>query len=229
MSRRPPVIRSARPDDAADMVPQAIFGRPIQYFTLGYHEAHDDLDEFTYAAFSMDNDCNFCLRHYRGHPKKTVTLYLEDKVVQLDWIIRRVIRGFHMPTTAVQWKRGDPVEFGAVRPLKGRLHESEARILVLKIAMTRQDAVAPTSYIKQCVPDFTSLTMEDLEKLPSRGGEDKWQQIIRNVISREPQSLSIFSLGYAVRTKGGIRVTRLGREFLGDMGFEVRRSRSLDA
>jgi hypothetical protein len=166
----------------------------------------------------------FALRHYRGHPKKTVTLYLEDKLVRLDWVIRRVIRGFHMPTTAVQWKRGEPVEFGSIRPLKGRLHESEARILVLKIAMTRQNAVASTSYIKQCIPEFTSLTKEDLEKLPSRGGEERWQQIIRNVISHSSPSLSIFSLGYAVRTVGGIRVTRLGRDFLGDMGFEVRRS-----
>jgi hypothetical protein len=228
MSRRPPVIRSARPHDAVDMVPQAIFGRPIQYFTLGYHEAHDDLDEFTYAAFSINNDCHFCLRHCRGHPKKTVTLYLEDNVVQLDWAISQVILGFHMPTTAVQWKRGDPVEFGSVRPLEGRLHESEARILVLKIAMTRQNAVASTSYIKKFVPDFTSLTNEDLEKLPSRGDEERWQQIIRNVISRSSQNLSIFGLGHAVRAPGGIKVTRLGRSFLEDMGFEfgVRRSRN---
>ena len=129
MSRRPPVIRSARPHKDVDMVPQAIFGRPIQYFTLDYHEAQDDLDEFTCATFSMNNDCHFCLRHYRGHPQKTVTLFVEASVTRLNSVIPRVIRGFHMPTTAVRWQRGEPVEFGSVRPLKGRLLEPEARIL----------------------------------------------------------------------------------------------------
>jgi hypothetical protein len=211
------------------MVPQAIFGRPIQYFTLDYDKGHDDLDVFEYAAFSMDNECHFCLRHYSGHPKKTVTLYLEygfEHEPQLRSVVRGIVTGFHMPSIAVHWQRGDHIELGSIGPLRGRLHESEARILALKIALTHLDGYASTSYIKEQTPHFIPLTEEDLRPSPTRQGENKWQQVVGNVISHQKQGTSIFSGRLATRARDGIQITDHGREYLADMGFCPRPTKS---
>jgi|HubBroStandDraft_2_1064218.scaffolds.fasta_scaffold13377_5 hypothetical protein len=220
-----PVIHATEPLEQVDMVPHAVFGRPIQYFTLNYHESHDDLDVFTYAAFAINNDCHFCLRHYRGHPRQTVSLYLEYDFANANRIpsaIQFIVSGFHMPSKAVQWRRGEHFQFGEVRPITGRLNEAEARILALKIALTRPNGEASTAYIKEHVPEFIPLTAEDLEPSPTRKNECKWQQVVGNVISHKDQTTSIFNLGYADRTEDGIRVTKLGRTYLEDMGFVAR-------
>jgi len=225
MISRQPVIRATRPLDNVDMVPHAIFGRPIQYFTLDYLEAHDDLDVFKYAAFALNNECHFCLRHYRGHPIQTVTVFLEydlGEAPEVGSILSAIVDGFHMPSTAIRWKRGDPIEYGSIRPLKGRLREPEARILTLKIASTCPNGRALTSYIKEHIPLFVPLTKQDLEQSPSRKNEKKWQQVVGNVISHKGQGTSLFSLGYAVRIDDGIRVTDNGRSFLSDIGFSAR-------
>jgi hypothetical protein len=222
MASRVPIIRGTAPIEELDVVPQAIFGRPIQYFTLDYNRSHDDLDVFEYAAFSMDNECHFCLRHYSGHPKKTVTLYLEygfEREPELRSVIRGIVHGFHMPATAIHWQRGDHIRLGSIMPLKGRLHESEARILALKIALTRPDGHASTSYIKEQTTHFIPLTEEDLKPSPTRQGEEKWQQVVGNVISHQKQGTSIFSRHLATRARDGIQITDRGREYLADMGF----------
>jgi hypothetical protein len=216
------LIRSTAPLPDVDMVPQAIFGRPIYYFTLDYRKDHDDLDAFKYAAFTLDNDCHFSLRHYDGHPKRTATLYLEyvkTDVSHLRSLIELIIDGFNLPKAAVRWRRGDPIKFGVVPPPEGRLKEPEARILALKIAVTRPKRQAATIYIKERIPEYVPLTREDLKPSPTRKNEKKWQQVVGNVISHHAQSTSIFSQGYANRTDDGIRVTRLGIEYLNDMGF----------
>jgi hypothetical protein len=226
MSNSEPVIRATSPLERVDMVPHAIFGRPIQYFTLDYYEGHDDLDVFKYAAFALNNECHFCLRHYRGHPRQTVTVYLEydfgGAPDEVRSILEAIVDGFRIPTTAVRWKRGDPIDYGSLKPLKGRLREPEARILTLKIALTQPHGRASTSYIKEHIPLFVPLTREDLEPSPTRGNEQKWQQVAGNVISHQYQSTSIFALGYAVRTGDGIRVTGSGKSFLTDIGFSAR-------
>jgi hypothetical protein len=211
------------------MVPQAIFGRPLKYFTLDYEKSHDDLDMFEYAAFSMDNEYHFCLRHYSGHPKKTVSLYLEygfEHEPKLRSVISGIVTGFRMPSIAIRWQRGDHIEIGSIAPLRGRLHESEARILALKIALTHPDGFASTSYIKEQTPHFIPLTDEDLRQSSTRQGENKWQQVVGNVISHQKQGTSIFSRDLATRTREGIQITNHGREYLADMGFCARPAKS---
>ncbi len=222
MNTPEPIIRATQPIDNVDMVPHAIFGRPIQYFTLDYREAHDDLDVFKFAAFVLNNDCHFSLRHYRGHPKQTVTVYLEYQLTELpelESIIDAIIKGFKMPETAVRWRRGDPVEYGRLKPLKGRLREPEARILTLKIASSQPRGRASTTYIKEHIPLFIPLTRQDLQRSSTRKNEQMWQQVAGNVISHKSQSTSIFSLGYALRTEDGIRITDSGKSLLDDLGF----------
>lgn len=229
MASRTPVIRRTRSIEEIDMVPQAIFGRPIQYFTLDYDKNNDDLDVFEYAAFSMDNECHFCLRHYNGHPKKTVTLYLEDafdREPELRSVVRGIVTGFQMPPIAIHWQRGDPIQLGSINPIRGRLHESEARILTLKIALTHPDGYASTSYIKEQTPHFVPLTEEDLSPSPTRQGENKWQQVVGNVISHQKHRTSIFARDLATRARGGIQITDHGREYLADMGFCAPAARS---
>jgi hypothetical protein len=220
------VVRSTAPLDDIEMLPQAIFGRPIYYFTLDYRQAIDDLDSFEYAAFAFNNQHHLCLRHYDGHPKKTVSLYLEctvNELGHLQELIRLIADTFMLPKSAILWQRGDPVQYGIVRQSGGRFRESEARILALKIAASCHKHQASTSYIKEKVPEYVDFTPEDLEPSPTRNNEKKWQQVVGNVISHQKQLTSIFSQGFATRTQDGLRVTQQGLDYLNKIGFEEKR------
>ena len=63
-----------------DIVPQAIFWRPLRYFTTAIRHGEDNLDAFDAASFIIGNWPRFDLRTYEGHPAFTVTLYLPFSV-----------------------------------------------------------------------------------------------------------------------------------------------------
>jgi hypothetical protein len=102
-----------------------------------------------------------------------------------------------------------------------RLREPEARILALRIAASRPNREASTSYIKDHIVDYVDLTPVDLQQSPSRRKEKKWQQIVGNIVSHEKTQVSIFNKGYAVRVRSidGIRVTDKGIEYLRGLGY----------
>ena len=104
---------------------------------------------------------------------------------------------------------------------RDRLREPEARILALRIAASRPGQEAATAYIKDHVTDYIDLTPIDLERSPTRHNEQKWRQIVGNVVSHEQASTSIFNMGYAVRMPDidGIRVTDNGVEYLQELGY----------
>lgn len=102
---------------------------------------------------------------------------------------------------------------------RDRLREPEARILALRIAASRPNREAETEFIKDCVPDYITLTELDLKPSDTRGGEPVWRQIVGNVVSHQSQSTSIFTKGYAVRLPDGIRVTDAGISYLAKLGF----------
>ena len=102
---------------------------------------------------------------------------------------------------------------------RDRLREPEARILTLRIAAGRPNREAETAYIKDRVPDYITLTPEDLKPSNTRGREPMWRQIVGNVISHKPSSTSIFTKGYAERLPDGIRVTDAGVAYLASLGF----------
>jgi hypothetical protein len=102
---------------------------------------------------------------------------------------------------------------------RDRLREPEARVLALRIAASRPNKEADTSFIKDRVPDYITLTELDLEPSNTRGGEAVWRQIVGNVVSHEPQSTSIFAKGYAERLPDGMRVTDAGVAYLASLGF----------
>jgi hypothetical protein len=209
-----------------DLLPQAILARPIFFFTWSYHEGWDDLDYFEEGSFSLNNELQFCLRHYRNQPGRMVTLYLEQTIMdvsQIRGLSDEIAREFQLPDTAVRWRRGDPLEFGTLPVKDDRLREAEARVLALKIASREPNHEASTSLIKERLPDYRDLSPTDLERSPTRPNEQKWQQVVGNVISHRESGTSIFSKGYAVRTADGIRVTDLGLNYLTDMGFSPKR------
>ncbi|MGH7075188.1 MAG: hypothetical protein ACREFD_13425 [Stellaceae bacterium] len=102
----------------------------------------------------------------------------------------------------------------------GKLREPEARLLVLQIAANFPGHAASTSDIKAEVPKYRELTEADLLPSHTRKNECMWQQIIGNATgSHKPTSRSIFSLGYAIKTADGIRVTEKGLAHLKSKGL----------
>ncbi len=211
-----------------DVVPQAIFWRPLRYFTMCIRAGEDDLHLYQAASFAIGNEIKFDLRVYRGHPELTVTLYLPDSVSDENIItetIDLVIRGMVIPLAAVAWRRGRPFEYGRLerQKLDDRLREHEARIIVLKIAAQQRTRTASTSLLKKEVPKYIELSPIDRIRSRSRPGEFLWQQVVGNVVSHQKSRGGPFVQGLAVRTADGLRVTKKGLDYLNNMGFKTSR------
>jgi hypothetical protein len=208
-----------------DVIPQEIFWRPLSYFATSLRDHEDGLDIFRAASFVMDNEVSFDLRHYRGHPDHTATVYLSIHIEHLDDIsniIDFIVLKMAVPTHAIAWRRGWDFEFGTLqRREDDRLREPEARILALKIAAQRPDHTATTEYIKQQIPRYIPLSKADLLPSPSRRREARWQQIVGNVISHQETLAGPFEQGYAIHTEDGLSVTKHGLAYLNNMGFAV--------
>lgn len=221
-------VRQSMFESDYDVVPQAIFWRPLRYFTMFIREGEDELDLFEAASFTIGNEIKFDLRVYRGHPELTVTLYLPDNVSDERIIadtINLVVRGMVIPLAAVAWRRGQRFEYGHLgRPkLDDRLREHEARILVLKIAAQQPSRSASTSLLKREVPKYIELSPIDRVRSPSRPREFLWQQVVGNVVSHQKTRGGPFAQGLAVRTADGLKVTKKGLDYLNSMGFKTSR------
>src|SRR5262249_5258343 len=100
-----------------DVVPQAIFWRPLLYFTTTQCEGEDGLDRFRAVTFTVDNQLTFDLRNYRGHPNQTVTVYLPFEIQDLHLIaaaVELISTETKLPKYAVAWRRGWDFEFGTL-------------------------------------------------------------------------------------------------------------------
>lgn len=218
-------IQRLKYEPGYDVAPQAIFWRPLRWFTMIIREGQDDLDRYQAASFTIGNEISFDLRVYRGHPELTVTLYLpvdiEDEK-RISDIIDMVIKYMVVPLSAVAWRRGQPFEYGQLeRPRDDRLREAEARIIVLKIAAQQPRGAASTSFLKKEVPKYIQLSAADLKRSKSRKNERLYQQVIGNVISHQKSSEGPFVRGLAARTSDGLAITRKGLAYLNSIGFEI--------
>jgi hypothetical protein len=220
-----PTISLLSYDPEYDVIPHAIFWRPLNYFTITFREDEDGLDIFKGASFTIGNEISFALRSYRGHPDFTVTLYLPHTVEspkEISATIDLVVQVMVIPRTAVAWRREQPFKYGALeKPRDDRFREPEARILALKIAAQRPNQRASTTYLKSQVPKYIDLSHEDLAPSPSRPNERVWQQVMGNVVSHHKTRSGPFLQGYAVRTDDGLRVTKKGVDYLKSMGYFV--------
>jgi hypothetical protein len=203
--------------------PQAIFARAIKFFTMTISTDVDELDEFSYAAFSINNRFHFSLRHYRNDPAKATSLYSEPLgAEEAREMVILACKCFGVTPSVLHWMRGQPFRHGQLEPIKHVIKEREARDIVLKVAATFKNRTAKTSDIKNRVEELVALS--DLDKLPypSRGKEPRWRQQIGNVVSHANTSTSIFSRKLAVKTaKDEIRVTKVGLDYLKSIGFSV--------
>ena len=212
---------SYEPDE--HVAPHAIIWRPLHYFTVAMREGRDDLDSYQGANFTIGNDIRFDLRSYREHPGLTVTLYLPEEITgehQISEMLDKIFQEMFVPATAVAWRRGQDFEFGMLeRRQDDRLHEKEARILVLKIAAQEPEHAASTGFLKNELRKYTELSPRDRQRSHSRPREEMWQQIVGNVISHNKTSAGPFVQGYAIKTSNGLSVTTKGLRYLNNMGF----------
>ncbi|MES0184916.1 hypothetical protein NKK48_09435 [Mesorhizobium sp. C386A] len=206
-----------------DMVAHAIFWRPAIYFATELRTEQDDLDEFEVASFCIGNYLSFDIRHYKGHPDFTCSLYFPVELASSEEIvegIQLVIAGLELPQTAIAWIRGDQFEFGHLpRDPDDRLREPEARILALKIASICPGHTTTTSYVKKTVQKYYPLSRGDKVRSPKRRNEQLWQQIVGNVVSHKKTKSGPFKKGYAIKNGPNMTVTDDGLAYLNSLGF----------
>ena len=97
-----------------DFVPQAVVGHPAAYFEKNLRvkmaPGRDDLDEYYGAAFILNNETPFVLRHYQGHPTNTMTIYLPreyQSVDQITEIVSRIVQELQIERNDLIWQRAD--------------------------------------------------------------------------------------------------------------------------
>jgi hypothetical protein len=225
-------VRVLRYDPDCEVVPQAIIWRSLRYCTLIVREGQDDLDTYRGASFVIGNDIRFDLRVYRGHihAEVTVTLYLPEEIrdeKQIAHTVSTVIREMAIPISAVAWKRGQKFQFGNLeRSPEDRLRESEARILILKIAASQPRRTASINKLREEIPKLFDLSPVDRSRSPSRRNEALWQIVVRNTMSSHTTgSRTIFAQGWATKIPNGVKVTKSGVDYLSSIGFlDARRS-----
>jgi hypothetical protein len=219
-------VRVLQYEPERDVLPQAIIWRSLRYCTLVVRDGQDDLDQYTGASFIIGNDLRFDLRVYQGHihAEVTVTLYLGEDVQDagtVSDIVSRVVKEMAIPVSAVAWRRGQGFQFGKLeRSPHDRLREAEARILVLKIAASQPSHSATIDTLRQELPKYFDLSPADRSRSPSRPNESNWQIIIRNTMSSHTSGTrTIFAQGWAEKIPRGLKVTRLGIDYLIGIGF----------
>jgi hypothetical protein len=97
-----------------DLIPQAIIKKPISYFDgrfgIRLIRDHDDLDQYEGAALSLDGELRFALKHYRGYPPDTTTIYLScefSDVQEITEIVTKILRELELPSSTLSWQRAD--------------------------------------------------------------------------------------------------------------------------
>jgi hypothetical protein len=219
-------VRVLRYEPDIDVTPHAIIWRSLRYCTLVIRDGADDLDQYKGASFAIGNDIRFDLRVYKGHihSEVTVTLYLPEDVrdeKRIAEIVATAIKEMKIPVSALAWRRGQKFQFGKIeRSPDDRLYEREARVLILKIAASQPAQAATMDTLRAEVPKYFDLSPADKARSPSRKSEALWQIVIRNTISsHKTGTRTIFAQGWAEKIPNGLKLTRLGMDYLNSIGF----------
>ena len=100
----------------------------------------------------------------------------------------------------------------------GRTTEYEMSLAVLRYLRHQPDGEASQEELRAAIPYYIDLTDGDLEDSPSRPGEQRWEQIIRNIQSHHVNPRNFINLGYLEHVPGGgLRITPEGREFTSEL------------
>ncbi len=101
---------------SVDVLPQAVIGLPVDRVLKGLAKVSKGVDDFDYfegAFFKLDDALEIAVRHYRGHPKDTATVYIdsrENDVEAITLLIRKILSDLDVPLAALQWERRDNPE-----------------------------------------------------------------------------------------------------------------------
>jgi hypothetical protein len=159
------VIRQKLHELDIELEPQAILGRALRFFTMNVQNDADDLDEFEYAAFCINNSVHFSLRHYRNDPKKTSSLYTEPMgQEEAIHIVKLACEKFGVEPSVLHWIRGNNFVYGRLEPLRHQLKEQESRDVVLKAASCFPERRATTAQIKDFVESLVEFS--ELDSVP---------------------------------------------------------------
>jgi len=102
---------------SVDVIPQAVISLPVEEIVgkkADISSGQDDFDFFEGASFKLDNKIEIAVRHYRGHPKDTTTIYIdrsEGDIERITQLVSQIMTAFHVPSHALQWQRRDNPEF----------------------------------------------------------------------------------------------------------------------
>ena len=112
------MIRPTPEHGDIDLIPQAVLWFSVSSLAKRYRvvEGEDDLDYYEGASFILDDRWPFAIRHYRGHPEGTTTIYLDANVREvgrIQQLIARIVRELDLPPKVVSWQRGDALEIGS--------------------------------------------------------------------------------------------------------------------
>jgi hypothetical protein len=95
-------------------LPHAIINRSVDGLgrELGAELAvgHDDLDDFRSVTLILNHEMPFMLKHNRGHPADTATVYLPSYLTEVDEItkvISVIIDGLGLSADALRWQRAE--------------------------------------------------------------------------------------------------------------------------
>jgi len=98
----------------SELIPQAIIGKSAadlaHYLGVNLISGDDDFDSFEGVALVIDNGPSFALKHYRGYPHDTMTIYLSNEIRRLDDItktISLISDTLRIPTGWIVWQRRD--------------------------------------------------------------------------------------------------------------------------
>jgi hypothetical protein len=96
---------------SVDVSPQAVINMPLKRLIGSKSDiikGHDDLDDFESASFKLNNGLQISVRHYRGHPKDTSTIYIDRKIKDIEEItrlVREILAEFRIPVSSIDWER----------------------------------------------------------------------------------------------------------------------------
>ena len=97
----------------------------------------------------------------------------------------------------------------------GRTTEYEMSLAVLRYLRHQPEGEASQEELREAIPYYIDLTDGDIEDSPSRPGEQRWQQIIRNIQSHHTNPRNFINIGYLEHVPGGgLRITPEGHEFI---------------
>ena len=96
-----------------------------------------------------------------------------------------------------------------------RVTENDVALAVLKIAATKPNDICTLNDARAEVPNYVSLSADDLEQSETRPGEPMWHQQIRNIQSHHDAEDNFIYDGLLEHVPSvGYRATKAGKDYL---------------